>query len=339
MPARMTEPQEDLALARRVLEAEGGSLLAMAGRLGQTFIDAARAICDSDGKVVLTGLGKAGLIGRKISATLASTGTASIFLHPVEALHGDLGRLRRGDVAVLLSHSGTTEEIIRLVDHLKALGATLVALTGDAGSPLARHADVTLCYGPVREACPMGLAPTVSTTCMLALGDALALTVMTMRNFTPEDFAAFHPAGDLGRRLLTVEEAMTFRRQEQLGVASDQATLGEALTQAETVPRRAGAMLLVDEAGRLSGLLTDADLRRQLLRHRGEDILSRPVREFMTTEPKHVRVGDLASEALAVLNRYRIDELPVLDDQGRPVGVIDVQDLLGIKTVTDGAGD
>ena len=330
----MDAPEVDLTLARNVLEAEGKSILAIAEHVGESFARAAQAIIACEGKVVLTGIGKAGIIGRKVSATLASTGTPSIFLHPVEALHGDIGRVGRGDIAVLLSHSGATEEIVRLLDHLKSLGATLVAVTGTADSPVGKYADITICYGQVEEACPHGLAPTVSTSCMLALGDALALTVMQMRKFQPEDFAAYHPAGSLGRKLLKVEEAMTFHKGEELATTSDSLTVGEALAAAEKVKRRTGAMLLVDTEGRLSGILTDADLRRHLLVDGGE-ILGRPVSELMTADPKHIHLGELASEAMAIFNEYRIDELPVLDGDSRPVGVIDVQDLLGIKTFRD----
>jgi len=331
----MTEAQRvNLDLARKTLAAEGNTIAMLAGRIGDEFAEAARVIYDCRGQIVLTGIGKAGIIAQKISATMASTGTHSIFLHPVEALHGDLGRVRRGDVVVALSHSGASEEIVRLLDHVKGRGAKLIALTGDAASPLGRYADITVCYGPVDEACPLGLAPTVSTSCMLAVGDALALTVMQMREFTPEDYAAFHPGGSLGRTLLLkVADAMTFRKGERLGVVSDALTLGEALAEAEKVDRRSGAMLLIDGRGRLSGILTDADLRRVLLKHRGQDVLARPVRDFMTHNPKRIAGDALASKALAVMNQYRIDELPVVDGDDRPVGIIDVQDLLGIKTL------
>lgn len=331
----MKAPGVNLELARGVLRSESESIAALAGKIGDSFVQAAELVFACSGKVVLTGIGKAGIVARKISATLASTGTQSIFLHPVEALHGDLGRLGRSDVVIALSHSGATEEIIRLLDHIKKRGARLIALIGSEDSPLGRYADVTVSYGEVEEACPHGLAPTVSTSCMLALGDALALTVMEMRQFRPEDFAAFHPAGELGRRLLKVEEVMSFPKPRRLVVVSDELTLGEALEEAEKIPRRTGAMLLADKSGRLSGILTDADLRRTLLEHRREEILDGPVSRFMTRDPRHVHLGELASEALAVLNKYRIDELPVLDESGRPVGIIDVQDLLGIKTVND----
>ena len=332
----MTARQPDMELARRTLRCEGQAVAALAEAIDEHFAEAAGAVFACRGKVVLTGIGKAGLVAQKVSATLASTGTQSIFLHPVEALHGDLGRLGAADLVVALSHSGHTEEIIRLIDHVKARGAGLVAFTAADASPLARHADIAVCYGRVEEAEPLGLAPTVSTACMLALGDALALTVAGMRDFGPEDFAAFHPAGALGRRLMKVEDTMSFRRGEALRVARDDRTVRQALDEVEAAPRRAGAMLLVDGDGRLSGILTDADLRRALLRHADRDVLNDPVSEHMTADPLHVHPEELASEALAVFHEYRIDELPVVDADHRPVGMIDVQDLLGLKTVIHG---
>ncbi len=325
----------NLELGRKVLEAEGKAIAAIASRIGEGFTAAVRMVYSCEGKVVLTGIGKAGIIAQKVSATLASTGTQSIFLHPVEALHGDLGRLGRADVVIALSHSGESEEIIRLLDHIKRRGASLIAISASDDSLLGRYADVTLCYGDVEEASPLGLVPTVSTSCMLGVGDALALTVMEMRNFQAEDFAAFHPGGALGRKLLKVEEAMTFRKGEKLAVASDAVTLREALEEGEKVKRRSGALLLVDEEGRLSGIITDADLRRLLLRDPAKNLLGRCVGEVMTRDPKHVHLGELASEALAIMNEHRFDELPVLDPEHRPVGLIDVQDLVGIRTVND----
>lgn len=321
----------DLDIARRTLAAEAKAIADMVARVGEPFAAAARAVFDCRGQVVLTGVGKAGIIAQKISATLASTGTPSIYLHPVEALHGDLGRLQRADVVIALSHSGSSEEIVRLLDHIKARGSVLIALTGTADSPLARYAQTVLHYGQIEEACPHGLAPTVSTTCMLAVGDALALTVMTMRNFTPEDFAVFHPGGSLGRKLIRVEEVMSARKQA-LPVVSESLTVGQAMREAESIPRRTGAMLIVDASGRLSGILTDADIRRNLVTT-GPGLLEAPIAGVMKRDPKHIHLGELASEAMAILNRYRIDELPVVDPEGRPVGIVDVQDLLGIKTV------
>lgn len=329
----MTTPQVDLKRARETLQLEGQAIAALADQIGPDFARAAAAVFECRGKVVLTGMGKAGIIAQKISGTLASTGTQSIYLHPADALHGDLGRVAPGDVVIALSHSGSTDEIVRLLDHIKGRGAQLIALTSFVDSPLGRHADITVSYGRIEEACPLGLAPTVSTSCMLALGDALAMTVMQMRNFQSEDFAAFHPGGTLGRQLLKVEETMILSRDERLRVVDDSLTLAEALAEGEKATRRVGAMLLVDAQGQLSGILTDADLRRAMIKHRDEGILHRPVREFMIRDPKHIHLGELASVAQAMMNRYRIDELPVLDDQSRPVGLIDVQDLLGIKTL------
>lgn len=334
----------DLEFARQVLTSEAEALAGLLPCVNDRFAEAVRIIhdCtrpdrqDRPGQVVVTGIGKAGLVGAKISATMASTGTPSIFLHPTEALHGDLGRLQRGDVVLALSHSGATQELLLLLDHLKGRGAKLVAITGNEGSPLAAGADVAVVYGPVREACVLGLAPSVSTTCMLALGDALALTAMRMRDFSPEDFAAFHPGGSLGRQLMKVEEAMTFRKGERLALAMDSLTVREVLMQAEKIARRAGAVLLVDSVGRLTGILTDADVRRHLLKDADGRFLRQPVAEIMHRNPKCIRVGSLASEALAIMNQYRIDELPVLDSAGCPAGMVDVQDLVGLRTVANG---
>lgn len=328
--------EPDLELARKVLAMEGDCIGQLAGRVGESFAQAARAVYACAGTVVLTGIGKAGIIAAKISATLASTGTPSIFLHPVEALHGDLGRLRRGDVVIALSNSGATEELVSLADHLKARGAFLIVLTASANCPLGQYADIVLAYGDVEEACPLGLAPSVSTSCMLALGDALALTVMQMRNFSPEEFAAFHPAGNIGRRLLRVEEAMTAAGADRLPVSGDWLSVREVLTAAEKISRRAGAVMLVDRQGRLSGIMTDADFRRKVLADRSGDLLDKPISQVMHPNPKRIVAGELASKALAVMNQYRIDELPVVDADGKPVGLLDVQDLVGLKAAGNG---
>jgi len=335
----MKRPQPDLELARNVLATEAGCISALVDRVDKGFADAACEVFGCGGTVILTGIGKAGIIAEKISATLASTGTPSIFLHPVEAFHGDLGRVRRDDVVIALSHSGGTEEIIRLVDHLKARGAKLIAITAVDTSPLAGFADIALCYGNVDEACPLGLAPSASTSCMLALGDALAMTVMKMRQFGPEEFAAFHPGGDLGRRLLKVEEALPANMKERLPVAEETLSVREALARAEAIERRPGALLLVDGDGKLSGILTDADLRKALVADSGGRLMGGAVAEVMVRNPKRIQVGELASEALAILNRHRIDELPVVDEAGKPVGLLDVQDLVGLKALSQGKGN
>jgi arabinose-5-phosphate isomerase len=333
---RMKPSQEDMEFALGVLEGEAQALAALGRCVDDAFARAVEMMCGCTGQVVVTGVGKAGLIGAKISATMASTGTPSIFLHPTEALHGDLGRLRPGDVVLALSHSGATPEVVMLLDHLKRGGQAVIALTSDAGSPLGSDADVTIAYGTIKEACQFGLAPSVSTTCMLALGDALALTAARVRNFTSEDYATFHPAGSLGLTFIRVERAMGFRRGERLAVAEESRPVRQVLAEAEKIHRRAGAVLLVDAAGRLTGILTDADLRRRLLAERDSSFMDRPASRIMIRDPKSIRAGALASEALETMTRYRIGELPVLDDGGRPVGMIDLKDLVGMGSAANG---
>ena len=327
---RMKPSQQDMEYARSVLAGEAEAVAALGRCVDEAFADAVGMMHGCAGQVVLTGIGKAGLIGAKISATLASTGTPSIFLHPTEALHGDLGRVRDGDVVLALSHSGATREMVMLLDHLKRCGAKVIAITGRAGSPLAVDADVAIVYGDVKEAGLHGLAPSVSTTCMLAMGDALALTVMRMRNFTSEEYAVFHPGGSLGLTFVRVERAMSFRKGDRMAVANASCPVRQVLAEAEHIPRRAGAVLLVDDAGRLAGILTDADLRRHLIVQSDETFMDRPVAEIMIHDPHSVRVGAFASEALEVMTRYRIGELPVLDADGRPVGLVDLKDLAGM---------
>jgi arabinose-5-phosphate isomerase len=281
--------------------------------------------------VILTGIGKAGIIGRKISATLASTGTPSHFLHPAEAIHGDLGRLRKDDIVLVLSYGGETDEISRLINLVKQLDIRLIALTGNADSLLARHSDVVLCMGALAEACPLGVAPSVSTTCMLALGDALAFTVMKARNFGVEDFARFHPGGSLGAKLITVEQSMMFRPGEKLPLACVDDTIETVLGSSSQVKRH-GAVMIVDASGKLAGIITDADLRR-LLTAKGAAALKVKAGDVMTAGCKRIRVDALAAQAMAIFHKHRIDELPVVDNDDKPVGLIDVQDVFAIKVV------
>ncbi len=332
----MSPTEADLDYARKVLADEAAAVARLAGGVDENFARAVDMIAACPGQVVITGVGKAGLIGRKISATLASTGTPSIFLHATDAVHGDLGRLREDDVVLALSHSGATRELLILLDHLKRHGSSLIAITGNAGSPLGADADATITYGRIEEACQHGLAPSVSTTCMLALGDALALTSSRLRNFTPANFAAFHPGGSLGLTFVRVDKAMSFRKGDRLAVADDSLSVRDALAAAEGIPRRAGALLLVDADGRLTGILTDADVRRRLLTEDGREFLGRSVTEVMMPDPKSVHAGSLASEALEIMTQYRIAELPVLDAAGRPVGLIDLKDLVGMGSANNG---
>ena len=295
------------------------------------FAQTVRRFLACSGSVIVTGMGKAGIVGHKISATLASTGTASHYLHPAEAVHGDLGRIQVHDVVLALSHSGESEEIVRLIEPLKQREIGLISIVGDARSRLAAHSDIVLCMGMLTEACPLGVAPTVSTTCMLALGDALALTTMKARDFSVEDYARFHPAGALGRKLLTVGQTMWFRPGEPLPLAAMDHTIREMLTRNETTKRR-GAVMVTDTAGKLAGIITDADLRRALARE-GASVFARTTADLMTPNCKRVREDALAAEAMALFHKYRIDELPVVDAADKPVGLIDVQDIVAIKIV------
>ncbi|HWP40595.1 MAG TPA: KpsF/GutQ family sugar-phosphate isomerase [Tepidisphaeraceae bacterium] len=316
--------------ARQVIETEAAAVRAMTGAIDDRFERAVRMILDCPGSLLATGIGKAGHVARKLSATFASTGTPSHFLSAADALHGDLGCIRRGDLVLILSASGESDEILRLLSIVKKLDHPVIAITCSRSSSLGKHADLVLEMGRIDEACPLGLAPSSTTTAMLALGDALALTVMKLRNFTAENFAVFHPAGQLGRKLIKVREAMTFRLGENLPVACDRLTVGQVLHEVSSIKRRSGAVVLVDESGRISGIFSDGDLRRLVTDDDGS-ALKRPIREVMTRNPKRIGADRLASEAMALMRQHRIDELPVVDDADRPIGLIDVQDLVVLK--------
>jgi arabinose-5-phosphate isomerase len=320
--------------ALQVLQTEAAAVSAVAGGVDEAFERAVRLILDCPGAVLTCGIGKAGIIARKLSASFSSTGTPSHFLNPAEGVHGDLGSIRNGDLVVMLSDSGETEEILRMLSILKKLGHPVISISASRNNSLARFADVSLAYGKVREACPLGLAPSASTTAMLALGDALFLSVMKLRKFTSDDFAIYHPAGQLGRKLIKVSEAMTFKVGENLPVASDQLTVGDVLRQVSKIKRRSGAVILVNAREQVSGIFSDGDLRRLIT----EDVaaLQRPVGDVMTRNPKRVRGDALASEAMAVMKQFRIDELPVVDADDRPIGLIDVQDLVVLKMLDVG---
>jgi arabinose-5-phosphate isomerase len=321
----------DLEYARSVIRAEAEAIAAMTPVVNGAFAHAAQMLYQCRGSCIISGIGKAGIIGQKISATLASTGTPSHFLHPAEAVHGDLGRLRKDDIVLVLSYGGETDEIIRLINLVKQLQIPLIAITSDSDSTLSRHSDVVLCMGRLNEACPLGVAPSVSTTCMLTIGDALAFTVMKARRFSVEDYVRFHPGGSLGAKLMTVEQSMMFRPGEKLPIATQDDTVEQMLTKTSDVKRH-GAVMIVDPAGRLAGIVTDADLRR-LLTRQGPGALKQKVERIMTAGCKRIRADALASEATAVFYKYRIDELPVVDSEDRPVGLIDVQDVVMIKVV------
>lgn len=313
--------------AREIITHEGQALLALARRLDTRFCDAVDMLAGCRGNTLVTGVGKAGLIGRKIAATLSSTGTRAHFVHPTEALHGDLGCIGPGDVWLMLSNSGETEEICRLLPLIADQGLSVIAITASDASTLGAAADVTIQLGRMVEAGLHGLAPTTSTAAMLAVGDALALVISQVRNFTPQQFAVFHPGGSLGRRLALVKDIM--RSGDQVRIANDSATIREVFVTLSRPGRRTGAVMLVDIDGRLSGLFTDSDLARLLEHHRDQQF-DRPISEVMTNKPLTLSPDAILEEALQLLGARHVSELPVIDTDGRPVGLIDITDLIGI---------
>jgi arabinose-5-phosphate isomerase len=321
------EREATLAYARSVLEAEAQAILGLMGRLGDSFLRALELVRDCPGQTVVTGMGKAGLIGQKLSATLASTGIRSVFLHPAEAVHGDLGRVGRGDVILALSNSGASEELVRLLPSFKRLGAPVVAITGDPDSPLARGSEVVLDIGRIEEACPMGMVPTASTAALHAIGDALAMAVLRARPFGSAEYALLHPGGKIGRSVMRVFELM--RSGNANPVVRDSAKLSEAVVVMTNTPGRPGATNVVDRQGRLVGIFTDGDLRR--LVERGETNFDRPIREVMGKRPRCVGPEVLALEATKLMREFRVDQLPVVDAEGKAVGLLDVQDLLAAR--------
>ncbi len=316
------------SLAERVLRLEGESVLALCARLDDRFVDAVAALHGCRGRVIVTGMGKSGLIGRKIAATLASTGTPAYFLPPAERVHGDLGMVAREDVVVAPSNFGETDEVLALLPALKRLGIPLVLLTGAPASTLARQADIVIDVGVAEEACPMNLAPTSSTTAALAMGDALAMALLDLRGLRPEDYAALHPRGSLGwKSLFKVGDLM--HTGEAIPMVSEQATMKEAIE--EMTGKGFGMTTVVDDRGRLVGILTDGDLRRQQLAH-GTTLLERRAGECMTRDPKVIGAEELATRALALMEG-RITSLVIADAAGRPAGVIRLHDILLAKIV------
>lgn len=323
---RNGEQQPDpLEEARRVLREEAEALSALAARLDDAFVRAAERVRGCAGRVVVTGMGKSGAVGRKIAGTLASTGTPSLFLHPAEAQHGDLGMVTQADIVLALSYSGETDELLAILPALRRLASGLIAITGNAGSTLAEAADITLDVCVAREACPFDLAPTTSTTLMMALGDALAVSVMALRGFGREDYARLHPAGTLGRRLLLrVHDVM--RAGAELAVVGESETVHAALF--AITKAGAGAACVVDDQGRLAGILTDGDVRRALLQN--PDALHGPASAAMSRSPRVIRGDPLAFEVLPLFERgtQRLGEIPVADDQDRPAGMLMLKDLV-----------
>lgn len=322
-------PHDLVVQGRKVVEAELAALYSLVPRLGPSFARAVEMILGCKGRLVVSGLGKPGFIAQKISATFASTGTPSLYLHPAEALHGDLGRVTRDDIVLLLSNSGRTEEIVRLMEPLERIGAETIVMTGDILSPLAEKADCILDIGKVEEACPMGLAPTASSTVMLVLGDALAMTVLENRNFGNDDWALYHPAGALGAQVVRVSEVM--RQDEANPVIQESSTLAEAVAVMTRTTGRPGATSIVDKRGKLVGIFTDGDLRR--LFEAGEADPERPIREVMGKDPRTVTGEMLLPEAAKVLRDAHVDQVPVVDGKNKVIGLLDVQDLLDRKAL------
>ncbi len=328
MSDQRDDPDPRISRAAEVIRLEARTIANLERLLDARFLDAVERIVACQGMLVVTGMGKAGLVGAKISATFASTGTPSHSLHPAEAMHGDLGRIRATDLILALSNSGETEEIKGLIPRARSIGAGVIAMTGVPDSTLGRLADCVLDIGRVDEACPLGLAPTASTSAMLALGDALAMVVLSERGFSREDYARYHPLGSLGRRLMKVREVM--RQGEELPLVPAGTRVTEVLLTMSRTKGRPGAALVVARDGRLAGLFTDGDLRR-LIEDGGVARLESPVDEFMTRSPKVAHPEQLREEAERLLRDFKKDQVPVVDDDGRPVGLLDVQDVLTAK--------
>ncbi len=309
--------------AKEVLDIEAQAISSLKNRLGKDFVRAIELILKTKGRVVVSGMGKTGIIGQKFSATLASTGTPSLFLHTAEAIHGDLGKVTGDDIVVILSNSGSTEEMKQLLPLLKKIGSPIISLTGNAKSILAKYSDVVLDVSVKKEACPLGLAPTASTTATLAMADALAICLLEQKGFKEKDFAFFHPGGVLGRRLLLkVEDIM--RRGAANPIVNENNKVSRvlfAITRA-----RAGSATVVDKKGKLKGIFTDGDLRRHL--ESDKNLPGRLICEVMTKNPTVINKDMLVAQAVRILQAKRIDEIPVVDKNMRPVGLLDVQDLL-----------
>ncbi|MFV0421928.1 KpsF/GutQ family sugar-phosphate isomerase [Oleidesulfovibrio sp.] len=311
-------------LAREVLDIEIEGIAAMRDRLNGGFVEALTLMADCTGRVVITGLGKSGLVGRKLASTLSSTGTPSFFLHPVEGAHGDMGMIRSDDVVVAISNSGETDELNAILPTLRSLGASIIAMTGKAESTLGKSADVVLDTGVAREACPLNLAPTASTTAVLAMGDALAVCLIHWKSFTEDDFLRYHPGGSLGQRLSMRVE--TLMHTENLPSVRETMQAGEALRVLDG--GRLGTVLITDGIGRLSGILTDGDVRRLVCRDKGIEMTA-PVSNIMVRRPMTAKKGHSVAQLIDLMEEKAITVLPITDDEGMLCGVVHLHDLLG----------
>ncbi len=310
--------------ARRVFKIESDAVARLAARIDENFERAVTLIHGCKGRVIVSGMGKSGLVGKKIAATLASTGTPAFFMHPAEASHGDLGMVTGDDIVLALSNSGETEELVALLPHLKRFNVTLISLAGNPKSTLARSSDVCLDVSVAEEACPMGIVPTASTTATLAMGDALAVALILMRGLSEEDFAAFHPKGSLGKKLLVTVGDLMHTGDSLPRVFSDTPMTQTVM---EISSKRLGITAVVDNGGKLVGVVTDGDLRRSIEKH-GNVLFEKRAEDVMTRNPKTVSSGELAAKALAIMEKHSITALPVPDAEGRPAGIIHLHDIL-----------
>ena len=316
-------PGQELELARKVLRIEAAAILGLVDRLDGDFERALQLLFECRGRVIVTGMGKSGIICRKIAATLSSTGTSAFFLHPAEAIHGDLGAIREDDVVLALSHSGETEELIRLLESIRRLGAKVIAITGSPRSTLAKAADVTLDCGIAEEACPMNLVPTASTTAALALGDALAMTLLVRKGFREEHFASLHPGGKLGRKLMAVESVMV--KGDAVPRVRPSAVMPDVIH--EMTSKRLGMTCIIDDDGTLAGVFTDGDLRRLMMTRPPNAVLALTAGEAMTRGAQTIGAAMLAVEALRVMETHKITSVVVVDQSRVVEGVVHLHDL------------
>ncbi|GJM24895.1 MAG: arabinose-5-phosphate isomerase [Phycisphaerae bacterium] len=323
-PASADRDAQIVEVGRSILARECDAIGEAKANLGTAFVEAVDLILNCSGRLAVTGMGKAGLVGRKIQATFASTATRAYSLHPAEAIHGDLGMICAEDAILALTNSGETQELVRLLPTFRKMGCKIMLITGRPKSTCAKLSDIVLDIGATPEACPLQLAPSSSTTAMLAVGDALALTVMQLRDVAPEEYAAFHPGGALGRSLMRVREIM--RTGDDCPTLESSDTIGQYDDAVQRAPRRAGAAAIVDGDKRLVGFFTHGDFVRCARDH--NDWFDLPISDVMTKNPKSARVDDLVADAIKLIQKHKIDELPVVDENHQLVGLIDVQDLL-----------
>ena len=314
-----------IKIAKKVLEIEAEAIKELIPRLDDHFTEAVELIAGCTGRVILTGMGKSGIICHKIAATLASTGTPALHMNPAEAIHGDLGMIVPGDVVIAVSNSGETEELLRLLETIKRLGAKLISMTGDPDSTLAKNSDITLNVGIKREACPMGLIPTASTTAALAMGDALALALVEKKGFTADDFAMLHPGGKIGKKLMKVENLMHVG--DEIPAVRTGTMMRDAMI--EMTKKKLGVTTVLDPQGRLAGIITDGDLRR--LMEREKDPLGKKVDDCMTRNPATISKNELATVALNIMESRKITSIPVVDKEKKLEGVIQIHDLWRIQ--------